>query len=179
MYRTLRVLHKWIGLFACLFLMVISATGFLLAIKGNVDWMRPANQDGGEISDLSQVVGVGAAASAAFEAGIPELQGPDDIDRMEYRTKQNIYKILSKEGYHEVQVDGATGEVLSTGRRNDQLSEDIHDLSFFADFMHAWVLPAVAIALFFLGLSGVVMYFVPVVRRWKFERQKKAKAASS
>lgn len=173
MYKTLRSLHKWVGLIACLFLMVISATGWLLAIKGNVSWMRPDTADGGTISDLTEVVSVALAADAAFALGLPGLMSPKDIDRMEYRAKENVYKILSKENYHEVQVDGADGKVLSVGRRNDQLSEDIHDLSFFADWMHAWVLPWVAAGLFFLGLSGVVMYFVPVVRRWKFNSQKR------
>lgn len=177
MYRNLRVLHKWIGLFACLFLMVISATGFLLAIKGNVDWMRPEAVPGGELASMADLVGVGVALEAAYDVGLPELQEDGDIDRFEYHADDRIYKVISKKGYHEVQVDGATGEVLSVGKRNDQLTEDIHDLSFFADFAHAWLLPAVGIGLFFLGLSGVIMYFVPVVRRWKFERQKKAKAS--
>jgi hypothetical protein len=48
--------------------------------------------------------------------------------------------------------------------------ENIHDMNFFADWAHAWVLPAVALGLFFLGVSGAVMFFVPVYRRWRFKR---------
>jgi hypothetical protein len=48
--------------------------------------------------------------------------------------------------------------------------ENIHDMNFFADWAHAWILPAVALGLFFLGISGCVMFFVPVFRRWKFKK---------
>lgn len=179
MYKALRAAHKWIGLFACFFLMLVAATGFLLAIKGNVGWMRPEAVPGGEVSSMADLVGVGVALEAAYGVGLSELREDGDIDRFEFHADDRIYKVISKKGYHEVQIDGATGEVLSVGKRNDQLTEDIHDLSFFADFAHAWVLPAVAIGLFFLGLSGVVMFFVPVVRRWKFKRDQAAKVKAS
>ena len=57
--------------------------------------------------------------------------------------------------------------------------EDIHDLSFFADAAHDYGLPVVALALLLLGLSGVGIFFVPVFRRWKFERQKRKSAGTS
>ncbi|MCB0824595.1 MAG: PepSY domain-containing protein [Armatimonadetes bacterium] len=170
MFHKLRAIHKWIGLFACLFLVIISATGFFLAIKGSVGWMRPPSEKGGEIASFADVVPVDVAAQSAFGAGIAELKSYDDIDRFEYHADKNIYKIHSAKGYHEVQVDGASGEVLSTGKRADQFMEDIHDLSIFADFAHAWILPVVAICLFLLGLTGVIMYFVPVARRWKYRK---------
>lgn len=175
MFHKLRAIHKWIGLFACLFLVIISATGFFLAIKGNVGWMRPPSEKGGEIASFADVVPVDVAAQSAFGAGIAELKSYDDIERFEYHADKNVYKIHSAKGYHEVQVDGANGEVLATGTRNDQLMEDIHDLSFFASFAHAWLLPAVAVALFLLGLTGVIMYFVPVARRWKYRKTQQAK----
>jgi len=179
MYKFLRNLHKYIGLGACVFLMVISVTGFFLAIKGNVDWMRPKSQTGGEVTSLTDVIGVGVALESAFAVGIPELKSDEDVDRFEYHADKNIYKIISKEGYHEVQIDGSDGKVLSQGKRFDQLNEDIHDLSFFADVAHAWVLPWVAVFLFFLGLSGVIMFFVPVFRRWKFKKQNLKKPGSN
>lgn len=171
MYHKLRSVHKWVGLFACLFLMVISASGFFLAIKGKVDWMRPKTQTGGELSSPDDIVSIASVYSSAFGAGIPDLKEPGDIDRLEYHAEDNIFKVLSKDGYHEVQVDGKTGEVLSTGIRNDQLTEDIHDLSFFAKFWHEWGLPLVGVGLFLLSVSGVIMFFVPVFRRWKHKRK--------
>lgn len=176
MYKGIRNLHKWAGLVACLFLMVISFTGFFLAIKGKVDWMRPKTQTGAEYSSISELVSVGAVMDASFEAGYSELKALDDIDRLEYHAEDRVWKVLSKEGYREVQVDAVTGKVLSKGQRNDQMFEDLHDMSFFAKFWHEWGLPLVGFLLFWLSLSGVIMFFVPVVRRWKFKKGQKSNA---
>jgi hypothetical protein len=126
------------------------------------------------VEGLAQVVSVDQAARAAFAQGIPELAEKGHIDRIDYRPKSNVFKVVSKEGYHEVQVDGATGAVLQVASRVDQLAEDVHDLSFIHDNLHAFWLPVVACLLFYLGASGLVMFFVPVVRRWRFRRSQAA-----
>lgn len=175
MYRKLRSLHRWTGLVSSLFLILIASTGFLLANKPRWDWVQPPTLSGDEIENLSEAISVDRAAQAAFDIGLPELKSREDIDRIDYRPGKNVYKIVSKRGYREVQVDGKTGEVLSNQYRTDQLTEDIHDLSYFADFAHAWVLPAVGLLLFFLGVSGVSMFFTPAVRRWRYRRSLKTK----
>lgn len=180
MYKGIRNIHKWAGLIACLFLMVISFSGFFLAIKGKVDWMRPKTQTGAPFDDPTQLTSVNVVMENSFQAGFPELKETSDIDRLEYHAEDNVWKVLSKKGYREVQIDGTTGDVLSKGQRNDQMFEDIHDMSIVAEFWHEWGLPTVGILLFFLSLSGVIMFFVPVFRRMKFNMQKgkekKAKA---
>src|SRR5688572_9278823 len=170
MYHRLRSIHRWIGLIGSIFLAVISATGFLLATKGSIGWIRPPEADGEEIASLAETVTNHQAAEAAFALNIPELRSMKDIDRIDYRPKSNVFKIVSKEGYHEVQVDGKSGKVLQVARRNDQLAEDIHDMSYFADAVHKYWLPVVAVLLFGLAITGIVIFFVPVVRRWRFRR---------
>ncbi|MFQ3588515.1 MAG: PepSY-associated TM helix domain-containing protein [Fimbriimonadaceae bacterium] len=176
MYHRIRTWHRWIGLACSIALLLISATGFLLAIKARVDWIRPAERTGTLSDAPSTVVGVEAAMAAAFAQGIPELASPADVDRVDYRPKRNVYKVVSRRGYHEVQVDGANGEVLQVARRNDQFIEDLHDLSFFGEPLHRWVLPVVGAGLFALSLSGVVIYSVPVVRRMRFRRSGRSAA---
>ncbi|MBX3096797.1 MAG: PepSY domain-containing protein [Fimbriimonadaceae bacterium] len=170
MYRTLRAIHRWVGLITSLFLMSLAITGFLLAKKGDIGWMRPAVVEATPAIDYTQVVGPGQAMASAFALGDARMKEPKDVDRVDYRPKDNIHKVLSKDGYLEVQVDGTTGKVLQTAPRNDQMTEDIHDLSIVSDFAHAWVLPAVAVILIFLSFSGIIMFFTPVYRRWKFKR---------
>lgn len=171
MYRTLRQIHKWVGVICFAFLALIAATGYFLAMKDRFAWVRPETMDGTPVETLGAVISIEQASEAAFTAGYAELTKPEHVDRLEYRAKENIYKVLSKDGYREVQVDAATGEVLSKAQRNDQLMEDIHDLGFISDWVHAWLLPWIAAALFFLSISGIVMYFVPVFRRWKFKKE--------
>ena len=107
---------------------------------------------------------------AALAAGLPELKERKDIDRIDYRPKTNVFKVVSKEGYHEVQVDGSSGKVLNIAKRNDQFIEDLHDFSWFHDLAHQYGLPVVATGLFFVAASGIGIFLVPVVRRWKYKR---------
>lgn len=170
MYHFLRSLHRWAGLISSIFILLIAATGFLLATKGSFGWVRPPEQKGSEISSLSETVTLLKAAEAAYAHGNPHIKTIKDIDRIDYRPKSNIFKIVSKEGYQEIQVDGATGEVLSVAFRTDQLAEDLHDLSYFSDGLHTYWLPIIAILLFTLGCSGIWIFFVPIYRRFKYKR---------
>jgi uncharacterized iron-regulated membrane protein len=171
MYHRLRGLHRWIGLICSLFLLLISATGFLLATKSTFGWIRPPESKGVKAKALSELITLEQAGEAAFALGISDLEHMDHIDRIDYRPKSNIFKVLSKDGYHEVQVDGTTGKVLSHSFRRDQLSEDIHDLSYFSESLHGFGLPAVALGLFALSGSGIVIFFVPIARRAMYKRK--------
>lgn len=173
MYKWLRNLHKIIGLICCLFLCVISLTGFFLAMKSRFGWIRPDAQAGTEFAHPSELAPIHLVLDAAFAAGFSEVKVIEDIDRLEFHAEDRIWKILSKEGFREIQIDGVTTEVLSRGQRNDQMLEQLHDMSFFSDWLHDLVLPLVAGGLFLLSLSGVIMYMVPVFRRWKFNRRQK------
>jgi uncharacterized iron-regulated membrane protein len=160
-----------VGVVLSVFLLLISVTGFLLANKSRVAWLRPPEVDAAKVSSPEQIRPISEVVAAAFAVGLPELKKMGDIDRVDYRPKSNVFKVVSKAGYHEVQVDGATGKVLSVAKRNDQWIEDLHDLSFFSDSAHAWILPVVGLGLGALALSGIGLFFTPVVRRWRFKRK--------
>ncbi len=179
MYKWLRNLHKLIGLFACLFLCALSLTGFFLAMKSRFGWIRPEAQSGTEYASTAELAPIHVVLDAAFSAGFEEVKTVEDIDRLELHAEDRIWKVLSKENYREIQIDGVTGEILSRGQRNDQLLEQLHDFSFFSDTLHDWVLPLIAFALFILSLSGVIMYLVPVFRRWKFNRKHPGKGKTA
>lgn len=174
MYRWMRSVHKIAGLVGSLFLILIAVTGFLLALKGVIGGIRPPTEKGIKIDSLAAAVHPNVAVQSAFSKGLPGLTKLDHVDRFEFHADKGVYKILSKEGYHEVQVDAGTGDVLAVGRRNDQMFEDIHDLSFLHPALRETVLPVVAALLFSLGCTGLVMYFVPVFRRAKHRKTKAA-----
>jgi uncharacterized iron-regulated membrane protein len=171
MFHNIRAIHRWVGLINALFLVVIATTGFLLSIKKRADWLQPPTKSGGEIAQFSEVVPLERVAQTVFAQGLPELQTKKDMDRFELHVGKNTFKVTSKSGYREVQVDAKTGELLSIGRRNDSFMEQIHDMSFFSAWMHDWILPAVAVCLFLLGCSGIYMFFVPVLRRRAYRRR--------
>lgn len=174
MYHRFRSLHRWIGAVSGVLLLLIAVTGFLLATKKTTDWIRPFERKGTPVESLEQVVNLDQAAQAALALDLPMLQSVKDIDRIDYRPKSNVFKVVSKTGYKEVQVDGATGQVLNVAQRNDQLIEKLHDFSWFHDAAHMYGLPVVALFLVFLAASGIGIFFVPIIRRRKFQKQKKS-----
>jgi uncharacterized iron-regulated membrane protein len=173
MYRGTRQTHRWVGIVLSIFLVLIAVTGFFLALKAQVGWIRPPEVQAQEVESMAEVISIDAAIASAVGQGNPHITSYRDIDRVDFRPRRNIFKILSREGYIEMQVDGKTGEVLSVSKRNDQLIEDLHDLSWFHENFRTLILPAVAIGLLLLAFSGIGMFFTPVYRRWQFNRQKR------
>jgi uncharacterized iron-regulated membrane protein len=167
------VLHRICGLIGAIFLIVISITGFLLALKGQVSAIKVPTQKGTQVATSQDIIHPAKALEVVFGLGIAELAEAGHVDRLELHLSKNVYKVTSKEGYHEVQVDVASGRILSVGTRKDQLLEDIHDLSYFNPAFRIWVLPVVATLLFALGTTGLYIYFNPIVRRIQFNRSKR------
>lgn len=170
MFRNIRTIHRLVGLAGSVCIVLLACTGFFLALKAEFGWMRPSTRKFEGTPDIAASIHPASALESAFAVGLPELASIKDVDRFEYHAKGHLYKVLSKDAYHEVQVDAGDGKVLSVGKRNDQFTEDLHDLSFFHPELRKYLLPVAAAALFTLGVTGVVMYFVPVVRRWKHRR---------
>lgn len=175
MNHIIRSWHRTAGLTACLFLFVISVTGFLLANKARFDWMRPPARQGADVLAMSEVISIEQAIEAAIGLNRRQIRGHKDVERVDYRPGKNIFKVISHDGYLEVQADGKTGQVLSASFRTDQLTEDIHDLSFFASWLHDYGLSFVAILLFTLSCSGIVIYMTPVVRKYRYRRSLKTR----
>lgn len=173
-YHRLRSVHRLAGLGAAVFLLGLSITGFLLARKGSLGWMRPMVRAGTGRVPLARVVSVERAVAVAAAQGHPELNDVADVDRVDYRPKDNVFKVVSRQGGREVQVDGSTAAVLSDAVRNDIFVERLHDLSYFGDLAHGIALPTVAVALGALSVSGIAISAVPILRRRKYERDKAA-----
>ena len=179
MFHNIRVIHRLFGIIGSLFLIVLACSGLLLAVKKRFGWIQPPAQKGQKIASMHEVASLGQVADAVFQLKIPELREQKDFYRFELHADKGIFKVMSNEGYHEVQVDAKTARVLSIAKRNDNLIESIHDMSFVSSAMHDWVLPAVAVSLFTLGSSGIYMFSVPFVRRRRFRHRQARKAASA
>lgn len=178
MFRKLRTLHKWVGLALAAFLFVIAATGFILANKDRWEWVKPSTRQGAERVAWETIIPLDRVAASAIRARDPEIRSVEDIDRIEYQASKNVFKVRSAGGFAEIQVCAATGSVLATGQRWDQFAEYVHDLRWFHPALRDYVLPVVAVGLGVLAVSGANMYFIPVVRRRRFERQKRSSARS-
>jgi hypothetical protein len=87
---------------------------------------------------------------------------------MDVRPDKGIIKVLFKNGYWEVQVDGQTGKVLSVAQRHSDWIEHIHDGSIVNDVFKLAYTNILGIGLFVLAASGLWLWYGPkVIRRSK------------
>jgi len=174
-YKLFWTTHKWTGIILSIFFLSLSATGFMLLIKKKVDWIQPPTQKdaAGEPADF---IGTQELFEIVFAQGHPDFRTMEDIDRVDFRPGKRVFKVRSEHHHAELQIGAVTGEVLSESWRPSDLLENIHDGSFYAGWIHEWVMPIVAIGLMFLVFSGLWLWIEPSVRKRRRKRRAAAKA---
>ena len=167
-----RKVHRWGAILIALPLLVVIVSGLLLQVKKQVTWVQPATKKGsGKVPKLSM------DDLLAKLNGVPEadVSGWDKVDRVDVRPKDGIYKVTCKNRI-EVQVDFATGEVLSVEERRSDLIESFHDGSFFGDGVKLYVFLPAAAVLLVLWITGLILFAHPW---WVKLRRKKPTPPSS
>ena len=110
----------------------------------------------------------------AADALVERLKEFDGVSQMEsdFRPGKNVYKVRSKTNHSEIQVCAVSGKILNTDVRRSDFLENLHDGSFFGEWMHDKVLPVVAVSNIILAISGLYLWLGP-----KFRRKKKTQKA--
>ncbi len=149
--------------------MVISATtGVILSWKKDVTALQPPTRDG-TATDLQDWLPLHQLATTAVGALGAQLESdeasqptPDRLtpERLDVRPDNGVVKVRFP-GAWEVQVDGATGAVLSLGRRHADWIEAIHDGSIISDGFKLLSMNVLGLGLLALGVSGFWMWWGP------------------
>jgi uncharacterized iron-regulated membrane protein len=169
--------HKWLGVGASVFVLLVSVTGFLLLVKKDYAWIQPPTQLGTE-RPLEGLLTMEQLWRVVEEQGHPDFATPDDIDRVDVRLGKFVYKVRSEHNYTEMQVDAGSGEVLSIETRRSDWIEQLHDGSLFGDTMHGWIMPILAVSLIYLVFSGLWLWLAPILRR-RSRRRARARVVDS
>jgi len=141
---------------------LISAfTGILLSLKKEVDILQPPTQKGvsKELSEWKSLDEISIIASDAFQKAYPETD--NTINRMDVRPSKGIVKVLFKNGYWEVQVDGQSGAVKSIARRHADWIESLHDGSIISDIFKLISMNILGIGLVFMIVTGLWLWYGP------------------
>lgn len=162
--RIARRWHRLIGVAVALPFLIVILSGLLLQLKKELDWVQPPTQRGRlQIPELSHER-LFHAVQAVPEA---EVSTWGDIDRIDVRPSKGIMKVQCKSGV-EVQVDGASGDVLQVAVRRSDWIEALHDGSFFTDGAKLWIFLPSGVGVLLLWFSGVYLWWLPYqVRRRK------------
>lgn len=170
--RKLRKLHRYLGLSVAFFLFISAITGIFLSLKKDVNLIQPQT-----------AVVTSESSSSWLSVEILKLKGlqglaheyPDQsnnsIDRLDVRPDKGIAKVLFKNGYWEVQLDGKTGEVLSVGKRHSDWIEALHDGSIVSKTFKLIVMNYLGLGVIILLFTGIYLWWGP--RRIRFSRRRR------
>jgi uncharacterized iron-regulated membrane protein len=171
-----RKTHYWASFIIAIPMLVMIATGLLLQMKKQWDWVQPPEQRGTGTSPAIDLDGILASVQT-----VPDMQVTswDDVNRLDLRPSRGIVKVWLNNGW-EVQVDLGTGEVLQTAYRRSDFIESVHDGSFFGgDWTKLGVFLPTGITVFLLWVSGMWMWWVPFAAKRRRGAQTAAKSRAA
>ena len=149
-------------LIALPFLLVL-VTGILLQLKKDWDWVQPTSQKGTGKEPTISFEQILTAVKAVPEASVSNWA---DVDRLDIQPKRGLVKVQCVNRY-EVQINASTGEVLHVAYRRSDVIESLHDGSFFHDKARVFVFLPVAVIVLLLLFTGVYLFFLPLVVKWR------------
>ena len=170
--RSIRIARSWhrrFGVALAALVLLSAGTGLVLAYKKQSGWLQPptARGVGADLAEWQTLDALETAAVRAFRQN--EGAAADAaIDRMDVRPSRGVVKVRFAHDDFEVQLDGATGEVLSVGRRRADWVERLHDGSIVSEGFKLASMSGLGVGLLVLTASGLWLYLGP--RRYRARR---------
>lgn len=161
--RKTRKLHRLSGISLFVFFFIMAITGILLGWKKHSGEAIMPDTYKGTTDDMTAWLPLDTLRSLASEAVYRETGTLSEIDRIDVRPGKGSMKFLFKGGYREVQLDAATGETLSVGRRHNDWIEQVHDGSIIDDWLG---IPHSIFKVFYNTLMGVALVIFTVTGFW-------------
>ncbi|MEE1962959.1 PepSY domain-containing protein [Allomuricauda taeanensis] len=127
--RVFRKVHRTTGALLFVFFFFISVSGLILGWKKNSNGkLLPKTQQGtsSNLKDWLPVDSLHTIAIGVLHNNVsPNLSS--ELDRIDIRKEKGSVKFVFVDHYEEIQLDGATGKVLSIGQRRSDFLEKVHD----------------------------------------------------
>lgn len=161
--RLSRSLHLWLSLVIFIPVVIVIGSGLLLQVKKEFDWIQPPTQ---KLQSAAPSISFDDVLSALQNVPQANIQTWDDIDRLDVRPSKGVIKVRGR-NHWEVQISASTAEVLQVAYRRTDTIEAIHDGSWFFEGAKLWLFLPVAIVLFILWLTGLVMLYTTLKSKYK------------
>ena len=162
-----RKLHRLGAIATALPLLLVIASGILLQLKKESDWIQPPTAHGSSKVPRASLEALLAAAKSA-DKGISSW---DDVDRLDFRPSKGVVKVRGRNRW-EVQIDAATAEVLQVAYRRSDLIESLHDGSYLHKSAKLWLFLPCALVLLGLWVSGLYLWWLPHRARRRKRRRR-------
>lgn len=173
--RDSRKIHRWGAILVALPFLIVLVTGVILQLKKDVAWIQPESQKGVSLSPSISFAEILKISKSIPEA---EITAWSDINRLDVRPDKGIVKVRAN-NHWEIQIDTETGVVLQSTYRRSDIIESIHDGSWFHDSAKLWIFLPSGIIVLVLWVTGIYLFFVPVISKRKNRIRKKELQAES
>lgn len=160
--------HRWISIAITLPFLVTLVTGITLATRGFNTWVQPNHPP------LKTGLTVSFPQLLETVKSVPEarIQSWNDVSQIDIRPGSGNIRIRAKHTMWEIQIDGSTGEITSKGLRRFSLLVAIHEGAYFGPWVRYGVFFPSALGVFFLLVSGIVLYAQPYLKKRKKGKSK-------
>jgi len=172
--RSFRKVHRTMGIFLFAFFFFISISGILLGLKKHSgNFISPKTHLGTSsdfkkwlpLEDLHLMADNILKDSVASNISL-------EINRIDIRKQKGIVKFIYENHLWEIQLDGATGNVLSLGKRNADLIENIHDGSILDQYFET---SNGQIKLVYTTIAGLALLLFTITGFWLWYGPKRMK----
>jgi len=172
--RTFRKIHRITGASLFVFFFLISISGILLGWKNNSNgYILPKSQIGTSTS-LEQWKPMYTLYHKACNVLRDSISSDLSIvlDRIDIRKEKGMVKFVFEDHFWEVQLDGATGNLLQIQKRHSDFLENIHDGS----FLDSWFNTSNnQFKLIYTSLLGSALFVFTITGFWLWYGPKKLK----
>ena len=172
--RWTRKIHRWTGLSLLVFFILIALSGILLGWKKNSQGYILPDTMKGQTAELNDWLSINRLSQLALAAA-EDLKQPT-IDRIDIRPDKGVAKFTFTDSYLEIQIDGATGQVLQSALRRSDWIEQLHDGSI-VDLTFGW--KAGFFKLIYTSLMGLALLTFAATGFWLWYGPKKMKKLQS
>ncbi len=147
--------------------LIMIGSGVLLLLKKESDWIQPPTIKGQKGAPTLPYQTILAKAQAE---PLLEVNGWEDIKRLDVRPAKGVIKLQSHNGY-EIQLDQQSGEVLNLDFRRSDVIESIHDGSFFHDKAKLGLFLPASLILLALSITGIYLFSITLSARARKRRR--------
>lgn len=127
--RIFRKVHRVTGALLFIFFFIISISGIVLGWKSNSNGFIIPKSHQGTSTHLKDWLPLDSLRKKANTILLDSVSADLslELERIDIRKNKGMLKFVFKNHYWEIQLDGATGNLLNIGKRHSDLFENIHD----------------------------------------------------
>jgi len=167
--RKVRKLHRIAGVYFFVLIIIVSVTGLLLAWKKDVPGLLSVPTQQGTSQKPEEWMPFEDLYNIARKVVIEEFPDQNEVvfNRVDLRPGKGVVKFIFEKKYFEVQLDAATGRILSRSIRTSDIIENVHDGSIIDHLLDSEKSCGKLIISTLTGFAALFFAFSGIWLRWQ------------